>query len=172
MSSGKIWWTRFVIVFACALLIFFHLIPTGDYDSSWPRPDVILCLCFLTIAKRPEYMPFWLVGFIMFFADILLGRPFGLWTAIILLASEVFRSRMHTATESSFLKEWLTFLVILFFIVLSYRLILMMSFVQTSELGYFLLNMLATFALYPILSVLFESQHAVRRYFFERDMLL
>jgi len=43
---------------------------------------------------------------VMFLADILLMRPPGLWTALVLLGSEFLRTRQSASSELPFAAEW------------------------------------------------------------------
>lgn len=147
----RIWQFRLGFVALAGLLLFFKLLPFGSLAGGWPGPDLLLCLIFVWIVRRPDYLPVWLVAAVMLFDDLMVQRPPGLWAALVVLASEFLRSRTALAREMSFWVEWLFVAGLVFALLAAYRLIFAMAFLPQPALGFALLQSLWSILCYPVL---------------------
>jgi rod shape-determining protein MreD len=97
----NVWTYRALLVALVAFVIFVGLLPLGQTFAFIPTPDLIMCLLFAWVIRRPDYVPMVLVAVVGFFADALLMHPLGLWTLIFLVATEYLRrSIVHTEVLS------------------------------------------------------------------------
>jgi rod shape-determining protein MreD len=88
-------------------LLFVRLLPLGNAPGALPGPDILLCVIFAWIVRRPDFLPMPLILVVILAEDLILMRPPGLWTAIVILATEFLRSRIALTRELSFIVEWL-----------------------------------------------------------------
>lgn len=132
------------------LLLFLRLLPLSGGLTGWPGPDLGLCLIFAWILRRPAQLPaLVIVGFCLA-EDILLLRPLGLWSAVVLVASEALRQREGRWREQSFMLEWFRVAMLIGMMMLAYRVILFLSLSPVAVLGQAILQYLATIACYPL----------------------
>jgi rod shape-determining protein MreD len=136
------------VVLACALF-FLRLLPLDTAAGRWAGPDLLLCLTIAWTLRRPDFLPFWLVGMVIFVEDILSMRPPGLWTALVIAGSEFLRSRMALMRGVNFGLEWLFVTALMAGIFLSYRMVLGFAIVPQAPFGQAALQFLATVLFYP-----------------------
>ncbi len=72
-----------------------------------PGPDILICVIMAWIVRRPDFLPMPLILFVILLEDLILMRPPGLWTAIVIVATEFLRGRVALTRELSFVVEWL-----------------------------------------------------------------
>jgi rod shape-determining protein MreD len=104
-SSRHIWTYRAIFLFSCAVILG-RLLPLGLGESGLPgpRPPSRPDLRVASAAAGGGAAGIIVIVFLM--ADFLLQRPPGLWTALVVLASESLRRRRLQMTEFPFLVEW------------------------------------------------------------------
>ena len=95
--------------------------------------------------------------------DILLLRPPGLWTAIVVLGSDAARRREHRWRELPFVIEWLRVAALLAIMALAGRLALSMFFLPLPPLGQAVLQYIATVAAWPVVAGLLAWPLGLRR---------
>lgn len=146
MDSGalQIWAMRLLFILLTLLILFFHLLPLNPAPSQWSSPDLLVAMVFAWTVRRPEYVPILLVAGVMLLADMMLQRPPGLWSVLVVCAAEWLKSRERRQRETTFVLEWLTFAGTLIVITILYRAVmmvlilapgtLMLSFVQVLSL--------------------------------------
>ena len=132
------------------LLILLHLVPLSVAPGRIPGPDLLSCLTFAWVLRRPHYVPTFLVAVMFLMADMLFMRPIGLWAALVVLAVEFLRIREANQREQTFLTEWAVVVGVLLAMTIVYRLILTVLFVQQVSLGLSLVQLIATAACYPL----------------------
>ncbi len=118
------------------LLLFIRLLPLNSIAGHLPGPDLLLCLIFAWTVRRPEYLPVLMIAVVVLVEDMLLMRPPGLWTALVILGSEFIRSRVALTRELSFGVEWLLVAGLMLAMFLTYRTALLMVFVPQPSFGY------------------------------------
>lgn len=131
-------------------LLFLRILPLSSGMTAWPGPDLGLCLMFAWVLRRPERLPALVIVAMFLLEDVLLLRPLGLWTAIVLLASEAARLREARWRDQSFMLEWLRVAILTGAMMLAYRLVLFLFLSPIPALGQILLQYLATIACYPL----------------------
>lgn len=84
----------YAALFALAVtaIVFVRLLPLGAVPASLPGPDLILCLVVAWAIRRPDLLPLWALVPVLFMSDLLLMRPPGLHTALVVIVAEALRS--------------------------------------------------------------------------------
>ncbi len=144
-------WLYRALFLALALgLLFFRLLPLGHSAGTLPGPDLLLCLIMAWVVRRPDFLPVYLIVFVVLIEDLILLRPPGLWTALVVLATEFLRSRVALTRELNFVTEWILVGSLMLGILLAYRAILGISFVPQAPFGFAAVQVLWSILLYPI----------------------
>ena len=146
-----------------AVLIFWKLLPLNPGPGQIPGPDVLLCLAFAWVVRRPSLVPVLLAGAMFLAADILLMRPLGLWTALSILGLEYLRGRSAGLRDSTFLTEWATVAAVFLVMTVAQALVLLLFLVPQPGLGLTLIRLLATVLCYPLVVVLAARAFAIRK---------
>ena len=90
---SSVWLYRGGFLLVALILLFVRLLPLGSVAGDWPGPDILLCVIFAWAMRRPDFLPVWLLVAVLLTEDMILMRPPGLWTAIVVLATEFLRGR-------------------------------------------------------------------------------
>lgn len=147
---SSVWLYRAIFLGLAAALLFLKLLPLGSLAGDWPGPDLLLCLIFAWVVRRPDFLPVPLIAFVVLLEDLLLMRPPGLWTALVLLATEFIRSRAALTRELAFVTEWLLVGGVMFALLVAYRLAFAIAFVPQPGFGFALLQTLWSVLCYPL----------------------
>jgi len=115
-----------------------------------PGPDLLLCLTLAWVMRRPDYLPVWLIAGVVLVEDLILMRPPGLWTALVVMASEFIRSRVALTRELNFLVEWLLVSGLMVAMLLAYRLVFAMALLPQLPLGFALVQLVWSVLAYPV----------------------
>ena len=102
---------------------------------------------------RPDLLPVSFIVVVMFIADILFMRPLGLWTLLVVLATELLRSRFLVLRDSPFLKEWLIVAGVVASVFVANAIILALMAVTQASLGLTLIGLVATILAYPLVMI-------------------
>lgn len=140
---------RGIYLLVVLALLFLRLLPLGDGAARLPGPDLLLCLTLAWLLRRPDYLPALLIAAVFFVEDLLLMRPPGLWTAVVLLGTEGLRSRIALTRELSFLLEWLFIGLLMMAMFLAYRLVHVVTLMPQPGFGYAMVQVLASIMVYP-----------------------
>lgn len=150
----SIWMRRALFVGLATLVLFLRLLPLERPAGSWPGPDLLLCLIFAWTMRRPDYLPVWLVVCVVLIEDFVLIRPPGLWTALVVLASEFIRSRVALTRELSFTVEWLLVSGLMLGLLLAYRAFFVLTMLPQPGFGFALIQIIWSILCYPIVVAL------------------
>lgn len=131
---------RLLFLGVAFVLIFLRLLPLHDVAGHLPGPDLLICLIFAWTVRRPEYLPALMIAAVVLFEDMLLMRPPGLWTALVILASEFIRSRVALTRELNFGVEWLLVAGLILALFVAQRLAYSMAFLPQPALGFVLVQ--------------------------------
>ncbi|OYW57522.1 MAG: rod shape-determining protein MreD [Rhodobacterales bacterium 12-65-15] len=163
----EVWWRapwayRALFLGLAFLILFFRLLPLGQTPGSLPGPDLLLCLIMAWMVRRPEFLPLPIILVVILIEDFLLMRPPGLWTALMVVATEFLRSRVALTRELNFPVEWMLISGIMLGLMVAYRLILAVTFVPQPGFGVVLVQTLWSIVIYP--AVVLASQVALNLY--------
>jgi len=143
------WIHRLTFVLIALVLVLTRMLPLGNRAGDWPGPDILLCVTLAWTLRRPDTMRMWLVAFVFLTEDMLLMRPPGLWTAIVVLGTEFLRSRVSVARESNFLSEWLAAAALMVAMEIAYRFVFSLAFLPQVSFGYAMMGVATTVLCYP-----------------------
>jgi rod shape-determining protein MreD len=153
---------RMLFLLLAVILFFLRLLPLHNVsapcssvdlshclDLVWPGPDLLVCLVFAWVLRRPDYMPFWLIAGVIFAEDLLMMRPPGLWAALVLGGSEFLRSRIPLMRELNFGVEWMLVSAVMATIFVANRLIFTVTLLPKGSLDADLIHLIVTILVYP-----------------------
>lgn len=161
--TTRIWLYRFSFLGLAGMLLFMHLIPLQTTPARWAAPDLLICLAFAWMLRRPDYVPVGLLALVMLVADLLFLRPPGLMAALVVLGAEFLRGRALMLRELPFGLEWAMVTGVMLAIMLANRLILFLVMVDRPQLGLTLLHLLATVLAYPLVVAVSRYALGVRK---------
>lgn len=145
-----------------AVVLFLRLLPLAPGRVPWPGPDLILCLTFAWVLRRPDQVPALAIAAVVLVEDLLLSRPIGLWAAMVVIGSEVARGRQARWRTQPFVVEWLRVAVLMALLTGAARLAMLLVLLPVPPLGQVLLQLLASIAAYPLV-VLAGAMLGLRR---------
>ena len=144
------------IAFGLAIL-FFALMPLNPGRPGLPGPDLMLCLTFAWVLRRPDHLPAAIIVALALIGDFLLGRPLGLWSLFILAGSELLRPRALRWRDQAFLFEWLRVSLLMGLMLIGSRLMMVLFLLPVPALGPVMLQWLATVMAYPLMVLAVQS---------------
>lgn len=150
---SSVWLYRCGFLLVAAFLLFVRLLPLGSVAGDWPGPDILLCVIMAWAMRRPDFLPVWLLVLVLLMEDMILMRPPGLWTALVLIAVEFIRSRVALTRELAFIAEWALVAGLMVACLLAYRLIFTLSFLPQPGFGFALLQVLWSILCYPVVVI-------------------
>lgn len=145
------------------VIIVLRLLPLSPGSLRFPGPDLLLCLSFVWVLRRPRDVPAPLIAAMVLIEDILTLRAPGLWAVAVLTGTEAARLREHRWRDQPFLVEWLRVAVLMGVMMIGARLVLMLVLVPVPPLGQIVLQFLATAGAYPIVALLARWLLGLRR---------
>lgn len=145
-----LWFYRGMFLLLALVLLFLKLLPIGSLAGTWPGPDLLLCLVFAWVVRRPDYIPVLLIAVVVLVEDFLLMRPPGLWAGLVILGAEFMRSRVALTRELSFVAEWMLVAAVMVALLLAYRLAFVIAFLPQPAFGFALLQTLWSILCYPL----------------------
>lgn len=157
------WSYRALFVALAGLVAFVQLLPLNPGPGQIPGPDVLVLLTFAWVLRRPEYLPVWLIAPVFLMADFLFMRPPGLWSGLVVIASEMLRNRVGAVREYPFVGEWLLVAAVILGMTLADRLVLTILAVDQPALGLSLIRLIATALCYPLAVALAARPFGIRR---------
>jgi rod shape-determining protein MreD len=152
-AAANVWYYRGAFVLIALVLFFIRLLPLGTEAGQWPGPDFLLCVILVWVMRRPDYLPVWLIALVVLIEDMLLMRPPGLWTALVVLAAEFLRGRVALTRELNFAVEWLLATSLMLGLLLANRLILAGALIPQPSFGFALVQTLGTMICYPFMVI-------------------
>ena len=153
------WLYRLLFLALVILIVFARLIPLQTTPASWAMPDLLICICFAWVLRRPDYLPILLIAAVMLVTDMLFMRPPGLMAALVVLGAEFLRARAHLMRELPFSLEWGMVAGIITGVMIANRVVLIMVMSPRPPLGLSLFQLFITLAAYPV--VVMFSRYAL-----------
>lgn len=166
-ATREVWLHRVVFVVLALVFMFLRLLPMAQAlpdacppDDGWcramawlmrmPGPDLLLCIVFAWTMRRPDYLPALLIAVVVLLEDLVLLRPPGLWTALVVLASEFIRSRVALTRELNFGVEWLLISALMVAMLVVYRLSFGLVLLPQPPFGFALVQVVWSILCYPV----------------------
>lgn len=153
-ARTTVWIHRAGFVLIALLLLFFKLLPLGSAAGDWPGPDLLLCVIFAWVMRRPDFLPMTLVMAVVLLDDFMLMRPPGLWAGLVVLAAEFLRGRGALMRELSFWGEWLLVAIMMVGLLVAYRTAFAITFVPQPGFGFAMIQVLWSILCYPLVVAL------------------
>lgn len=144
------WPMRLAFAAIALTILFAQLLPLRTTPSAIGSPDLITALVFAWALRRPDFVPALLLAAVLFLADLLLGRPPGLWAALVLIAAEWLKAQGRRPIESTFAAEWVTVAIVLLVTMLAYRVVLGIMLVAPGGFALYAAQFALTVAAYPL----------------------
>ena len=162
-TTNRRWayWLLFLAI--VVVVVFARLVPLQTTPSSWAAPDLLICLCFAWVLRRPDYMPTLLIAAVMLCTDFLFMRPPGLMAALVVLGAEFLRGRSHILRELPFSLEWGMVAAVITGIVLANRLALVFVMAPRPSMSLSLSQLFLTLAIYPIVVAISRYGLGIRK---------
>jgi len=149
-ADTRIWAKRAMFLLLAGVITIAHLVPLDLRPATWAAPDILLALVCVWVARRPEYVPVYIVAAVFFMTDLLLQRPPGLWAALVVLLTEAIRTRHRDLRAMPFLAEWGFVMLGLVVITLANRFVLAIVLTPQAPLGLTMMQLGATILVYPV----------------------
>ncbi|MBQ2260669.1 MAG: rod shape-determining protein MreD [Loktanella sp.] len=162
-GDARIWIRRAVFVLLACVITIAHMVPLDLRPATWAAPDLLLALTCAWIARRPDYVPVYLVAAVFFATDLLLQRPPGLWAALVVLLTEAIRNRHRDLRTMPFLAEWGFVAAGLAVITLANRLVLAIVLTPQAPLGLTMMQLGGSIVIYPVVVVVTHYVFGVTR---------
>lgn len=149
----SIWLHRLAFAGLAAAVTLAALVPLGGGEGGWPGPELIVCLVAAWVLRRPDYVPVWLLIPVLLLDDVLLMRPLGLWTLIVLVMSEYMRRRTDPSQALPFGSEMALVAGCIAAAFAANHLALVVLLAPTPPLGGQVLHAGVTIAFYPLVAL-------------------
>lgn len=149
--TARRWLGRLTYLAVALALIFAQLLPLETSPRAFAPPDLILAVTLVWIARRPDFLPVPLIALVFLISDLLFQRPPGLWTALVLILTEVIRARASGLRNVPFGLEWVTVAVGIFAITMVNRATLAIALTPQAPLTLTLIQMAMTILVYPVI---------------------
>ena len=163
-NIGKnVWLYRGIFILLAFFLLFVRLLPLSSVPGHLPGPDLLLCIILAWVMRRPEYLPVMMITAIVFLEDILLMRPLGLWTALVVLATEFLRSRAALTRELSFAVEWMLIAGLMIGLLVATRVFFAITFLPQPVFGFALTQTLWSILCYPFVVMVSRATLDLRK---------
>lgn len=161
--DSRLWAGRVLWVLLFLALMMSALLPFSTMPPVWAGPDLLLAITLLWVMRRPDLVPLPVIALSWFIADILMQRPPGLVTALILLATEALRRRNVQLRALPLILEWLTASAVVIAITLGYRIVLALLVTSQAPLGLSLMRMVMTLLAWPVVALVARFVFGITR---------
>ncbi|MGB3408974.1 MAG: rod shape-determining protein MreD [Jannaschia sp.] len=152
MGLRAVWTFRLLYAVLVLTYLFFALLPFDE--GIVPAPDLVLCMTFAWVMRRPDYIPVWLLVPLLLLADALLMRPLGLWTLVVFLMSEYLRRRVDHTEAETFGSEVVLVASCIVVVFVGNHIALVLLAAETAPLLGQVLHVFVTIVFYPITAIL------------------
>lgn len=161
-TSSSVWFGSALFLSLGFFSILAAMLPLGLSADSLIMPDLFFCMTFYWVVRSAKTAPITLIFGIVFFADVMLARPLGLWTLIVVLAMEFTRYQRFPIREQMFIVEWILFALLFGVSLLINALLLMLSFSSTPDLDLSVQFFGMTVLTYPLVMLVLHYIFRIR----------
>jgi len=162
-SAPRPWIKRGGFALLIMAILFFHLLPQQMVPRSWAGPEWVTLFAFAWAVRRPDLVPVLLLGGLLLLADLLLGRPPGLWALLALLAAERLKSRTYVLRDSTLVAEIIEVSLLIIGVTAAYQLVLTLLLVDGISLSLSASQALSSVLAYPLVVLITHSLMRVRK---------
>lgn len=148
-SIGYVWLMRLLYCAICLGLLFCSLLPISTIPPIWAAPDIILVLTMAYALRCPHYVPFFIIGPLFLFLDLVLLRAPGLFALLTVTAVEILRHEAMRNTEPSFAQEWISAAIAILGVTFGYWAILALISDAAMQMSLIFSQVLFSTILYP-----------------------
>ncbi len=165
-ATREVWAHRILLVVLALVFLFSRLLPLGEviapcgpeatgcrlmaWFSHMPGPDLLLCIIFAWTMRRPDYLPVLLIAAVVLLEDLIMLRPPGLWTGLVVLVSEIIRSRVALTRELNFGVEWLLVSAMMVVMLIVYRMAFGLVLLPQPPFGFAMVQVIWSILCYPL----------------------
>lgn len=161
--AARPWIGRLSFILLFAGLVFAAVLPLDTMPPAWVGPDLLLALTLVWVVRRPDLVPLAAVAGLWFLTDLLLQRPPGLMTALVVVLTEVLRSRNAAMRSLPFMLEWLAVSAGIIGLTLAYRIVLALLLTPQAPLGLSLMQMVMTMLAWPVIALMARFLFGITR---------
>jgi len=161
-SSSSIWFGSALFLSLGFFVTLAALLPLGLSADALIMPDLFFCMAFYWVIRSAKTAPVTIVFFVVFFADVMLMRPLGLWTLVVVLTIEFARYQRFPIREQMFIVEWILFALLFGAALLFKSILLTISFSDMPNLELTVWYFSMTIASYPIVVVVLHYIFRIR----------
>lgn len=162
-SLPRLWLMRGAFVLLVLVLLFFHLLPQPMIPRAWAGPEWVTLFAFAWAVRRPDLVPVLLMGGLLLLADLLLGRPPGLWALLAFLGAERLKARSQILRDSTLAAEFVEVALLIIGISALYHLTLTMLLVDGISLSLTASQALTSVLAYPFAVLITHGLMGVRK---------
>lgn len=152
-----------VFIALAMVLIFAQLLPLDTRPPVWASPDWLLAATLAWVSRRPDYAPVFVIAGIFLLTDMLFQRPPGLWTALVVILTEMLRARANSIRDMPIALEWGWITMGIVAITLINRAVQTVVMMGTAPLGLTLIQMLMTVIFFPLVVAIAHFVFGVSR---------
>ncbi len=162
-APTKTWVQRGVFVALAFVIIVVQLVPLDMRPDIWAAPDILLAATLAWVARRPAYLPIFIIAAIFLVTDLLFQRPPGLWAALVVILTEAIRKRSDGIRNMPLILEWGMIGFGIAAITVANRLVLAIVMTPQAPLGLTLIQMIATILAYPLVVLIAHFGFGISR---------
>ncbi|OUD08157.1 rod shape-determining protein MreD [Marivivens niveibacter] len=163
IQTTRRWLGRVMFVVISYIILFAQLMPLSTEPSQWAPPDILMLITMAWVVRRPDLAPIGLIALIHFSADLLLLRPPGLWTVLVIISTEILRAKSSEFRSLAFPFEWISVAGTLIALFFAHRIVLMIMFLPQAPIMLTLSQLLMTILAYPLVTFLSYVAFGVSR---------
>ncbi len=149
-ANSKTWFKRAILCFALFFVIAAGMAPVSMTPFAIPSPDLVFCLIAAWLVRRPDLVSAAVIVAAVLTAEIFLLQTPGLWSAIVLLASEYLRASAERVCSRPFLYEWLLVAAVYVASAIAYQFFLALTFLPAPSPEWALVHGVETLLAYPL----------------------
>ena len=142
-------WIYFVSI--ALVVVFVSILPIDAPFRTIGGPDFMLTIAITWSLKRPDLLPVFLIGVTFLFLDLMLHRPPGLFSMVVVAASLFAAYRHPDFREAVFAAEWLFAAALILGVFLVYRVLIFFTLLSAPVLTVYLSQAVFSVLLYPVI---------------------
>ena len=155
--------SRIIFSSVIVAIMFADLFPNSTWPESVPYPDLIFCWIGAWVMRRPSRVPLPIIVALSLAGEVIFLQPPGLWTALVVAASEFLRGNVVRVRLLPFYFEWLLFSITFLVAVCLYQLIHALTFLPGPEFGRLVSHVVVTCLCYPIVVFITNGIFRIRK---------